>query len=286
MHFLMLLFLFCFSFSPFPSTHTYSELRNLVEPILSRYRWNRRKPCSSLRSSARKAAEAAATKRFANKRRASYPELNKYRVDELMDTESRSERYQDSEESNSDAEELDARIGASDLYRWIVPEFEILNLVPHKRDLRKSEWKRVGNVTMEQATVNTILYIGADQVPDYIVYDGHEGPYATDGSEDPRPLMYMTNSGKHRFRVATNIAPPFVIETTKLDNNTCLTGDICLKVSSLAIHIHSACLHASSTLFPARVTQMNRSIVKYIVQAYAHTQHIHICETVVLICVC
>ena len=85
----------------------------------------------------------------------------------------------------------------------------------------------MGNITVDQSVVNTILYIGADQVPDYIAYDGPDEPFAADA----RPLVYMTNSGKHRFRVATTFAPPFVIESTKLDNNTCLTGDFCLKVS-------------------------------------------------------
>ncbi|KAI2809655.1 Glutamate receptor ionotropic, NMDA 3A [Blomia tropicalis] len=133
------------------------------------------------------------------------------------------------------ADELESRIDNSDLYRWIVPEFEILNLVPVKDDIRKSEWRSVGNVTADQATVNTILYIGADKVPDYIMYDGPDGPnYRPDSQNNPesRPLMYMTNSGKHRFRVVTNIAPPFVIESTKLDNNTCLTGDFCLKIET------------------------------------------------------
>ena len=106
----------------------------------------------------------------------------------------------------------------------------------NKSDPSRREWRTVGNITVDQSTVNTILYIGADQVPDYIVYDGRDGPYGMPDQQitpDSRPLMYMTNSGKHRFRVATNIAPPFVIESTKLDNNTCLTGDFCLKVSLL-----------------------------------------------------
>lgn len=140
----------------------------------------------------------------------------------------------DSAGYHNDADEFDSRISASQLYRWIVPEFEILNLVPKRNNQTRSEWRMVGNVTGEQATVNTILYIGADQVPDYIVYDGQDnGPSRPDNTgpdSDSRPLMYMTNSGKHRFRVVTNIAPPFVIESTKLNNNTCLTGEICLKV--------------------------------------------------------
>ena len=142
------------------------------------------------------------------------------------------------------ADELESRIDNSDLYRWIVPEFEILNLVPVKDDIRKSEWRSVGNVTADQATVNTILYIGADKVPDYIMYDGPDGPnYRPDSQNNPesRPLMYMTNSGKHRFRVVTNIAPPFVIESTKLDNNTCLTGDFCLKVDNFFLFVLSFC---------------------------------------------
>ncbi|KAH9408177.1 Glutamate receptor ionotropic, NMDA 3A, partial [Tyrophagus putrescentiae] len=212
------------------------------------------------------------------------------------------------DDASREADELESRIAASDLYRWIVPEFEILNLVPAKRPpmsrrrgrkpsspappqqqqkgkkslakfksppplppprgrqlpgllsggsarssssptsrgARKrgkkwrrrrrrgkwgggggqSEWRPVGNITVEAATVNTILYIGADQVPSYISLDGPEF------APNSRPTLYMTNSGKHRFRVVTNIAPPFVIESTKLDNNTCLTGDFCLKIDT------------------------------------------------------
>lgn len=253
--------LFCL-FIPF------RELRNLVEPVLSRYRWNRRKPCSSLRSSAK------AQQTNSNDKNSFSAKTHQAQNDD-QDLQG-SETSFSTDDASQEADELESKIGASDLYRWIVPEFEILNLVPAKspymmsrpvaksrqrfdqkqmkpkknpsksRRLKpkkkskrrnnrrrgsfeggrgRSEWRPVGNITVESATVNTILYIGADQVPSYISLDGPEfAPYS-------RPTLYMTNSGKHRFRVVTNIAPPFVIESTKLDNNTCLTGDFCLKVS-------------------------------------------------------
>ena len=275
--------LMSFFFFPF-----YRELRNLVEPVLSRYRWNRRKPCSSLRSSARLHQYANDDKVDSGRKTAQSDDQSTF----LQSSSSSSSSAAD--DASREADELESRIAASDLYRWIVPEFEILNLVPAKRPpmsrrrkpssptppqqkgkkslakfkplptrgrqlpgllsggsarssstpkgTRKrgkkrrrrrkwgggggqSEWRPVGNITVEAATVNTILYIGADQVPSYISLDGPEF------APNSRPTLYMTNSGKHRFRVVTNIAPPFVIESTKLDNNTCLTGDFCLKVS-------------------------------------------------------
>lgn len=121
----------------------------------------------------------------------------------------------------------------SNRYVSFLPEFELLNLVPSPEKVGRSVWKQVGNITQNEATVNTIHYIGAEQVPNYVWY--HDG---TNGQSDPdnqasvvkRPLMSFPSSGMPRFRVATNIAPPFVIESTKLDNDTCLTGDFCLKV--------------------------------------------------------
>jgi hypothetical protein len=90
---------------------------------------------------------------------------------------------------------------------WSSPTFDILNLVPAVTDSHTKEWKVVGNITKDNATINSIRYIG-----------------------DTSNEFHAFSSGKHRFRVVTNIAPPFVIESTKLDNNTCLTGDFCLKV--------------------------------------------------------
>lgn len=90
---------------------------------------------------------------------------------------------------------------------WPSPTFDILNLVPAAIGSNVKEWKVVGNITKDNATINSVRYIG-------------------DSSKE----FHAFSTGKHRFRVATNIAPPFVIESTKLDNNTCLTGDFCLKV--------------------------------------------------------
>ncbi|XP_054162601.1 glutamate receptor ionotropic, NMDA 3A-like [Oppia nitens] len=89
---------------------------------------------------------------------------------------------------------------------WSSPVFDILNLVPADTYVKDKEWKVIGNITKDNATINTIRYIG----------------HTSD--------VFAT--GKHRFRIATNIAPPFVIGSTKLDNNSCLTGDFCLKVKT------------------------------------------------------
>ena len=181
-------------------------MRKLSEPVLSRYRWTRRKPCGSISG-----------------------QTDPSSPDTLDD-------------------ELEHLIAGDSLYRWIVPDFEVLNLVPASRDssnrhqtfangLAQSAWKPVGNISLTETNIATIQYIGADRVPDYVLYDtatGNSSKAFVAGSEAApsiRPDMYLMNSGKHRFRVVTNIAPPFVIESTKLDNQTCLTGELCLKVS-------------------------------------------------------
>lgn len=140
-------------------------------------------------------------------------------------------------------------------YSPIVPQFELLNLVPiddrswgsgaattttnNNKTLgaagpawasaKVAQWRVVGNISQSKATVNTIRYIGMENAANYILYDGGEGPEGAPPLTGDKRLG--SNSGRHRFRVVTNIAPPFVIESTKLDNNTCLTGDFCLKVS-------------------------------------------------------
>lgn len=131
-------------------------------------------------------------------------------------------------------EDEDDGLMANELYRSIVPRFVLLNLVPSEKGHQQSEWRTVGNVTYGHATVNTIQYIGADQIPEYITLEAQQSDDIRRQFENllkRRPLVNRSHSGKHRFRVATNIAPPFVIESTKLDNNTCLIGDFCLKVT-------------------------------------------------------
>lgn len=127
--------------------------------------------------------------------------------------------------SDDNMEQLDDTV--SELYRSIMPQFELLNLVPSYVNRSSSEWRIVGNVSNERAIVNTIQYMGSDHMPQYDLYESQKEQRA-----HQRPVINMANTGKHRFRVVTNIAPPFVIESTKLDNNTCLTGEFCLKVIS------------------------------------------------------
>ena len=98
---------------------------------------------------------------------------------------------------------------------WPAPTFDVLNLIPSVNELNDKQWKVIGNISQENATINTIRYIG-------------------DTSD-------VFTSGKHRFRIATNIAPPFVIESTKLNNNTCLTGDFCLKVGLISDYLCYCC---------------------------------------------
>ena len=181
-------------------------MRKLSEPVLSRYRWTQLKACGTI------SAEGD-------------PSVN----------------------GNLD-DELERLIANHSLYRWIVPDFEVLNLVPASRDLfgnnpnqrTTSVWVPVGNISLTETRIATIQYIGAQRVPDYVLYDSAIGNISQSfiaGNEAAlsiKPEMYMTNSGKHRFRVVTNIAPPFVIESTRLDNQTCLTGELCLKVCSIS----------------------------------------------------
>ncbi|CAG2162867.1 unnamed protein product [Oppiella nova] len=105
--------------------------------------------------------------------------------------------------NNEDNSDL---LGVNEEHLWSAPTFDILNLVPVLTGHSAQEWRVIGNITKDNATINTIRYIG------------HTSDVLT--------------SGKHRFRIATNIAPPFVIESSKLDNNTCLTGDFCLQIDT------------------------------------------------------
>ncbi|XP_075679990.1 LOW QUALITY PROTEIN: uncharacterized protein LOC113796915 [Dermatophagoides pteronyssinus] len=174
-----------------------------------------------------------------------------------------------------------------DMYRSIVPHFDILNLVPidtidngkistninngrstinqptlssSSSTTTKNRWNIVGNITFDRANINTIIYIGSEQtkLPNYIVYAENMNQQQRQQKQQPSQQQQQNiivdnhddsgggnnggvnggkgggggGGGKPRFRVVTNIAPPFVIESTKLDNNTCLIGDFCLKVST------------------------------------------------------
>ena len=91
-------------------------------------------------------------------------------------------------------------------YIWPFPTFDILNLVPSVNNIYTKEWKVVGNVTRYNATLDAIRFIN-------------------------RPSSEKTNHpSKHNFRVATAIAPPFVMESGKFENESCLLGTPCLKV--------------------------------------------------------
>lgn len=107
---------------------------------------------------------------------------------------------------------------------WPPPIFDILNLVSNPSNSHGKQWKIVGNITKHNVTLNTLRYIGG-----------------------PSSEYVSLVAGKHRFRVVTAIAPPFVRLATKLDNNTCLTGVFCLQVIVLA-RISVFCL----TAIPAR----------------------------------
>lgn len=150
---------------------------------------------------------------------------------------------------NSNYDPLDGTVSSSklELLKSIVPQFDILNLMPNEAaedDYNETDssgenrselnqWRLVGSITREHTNVNTIMYIGSEKLPNYVMYAANSNEPVVDELIDliqPRPSARMTNSGKHRFRVVTNIAPPFVIESTKLDNKTCLIGDFCLKV--------------------------------------------------------
>lgn len=91
-------------------------------------------------------------------------------------------------------------------YVWPFPVFEIMNLVPSLTNIYGKEWKAVGNVTRYNATLDAIRFIA-------------------------RPSSERSMSpAKHNFRVATALAPPFVQESVKFENESCLIGNPCLKV--------------------------------------------------------
>jgi hypothetical protein len=92
-------------------------------------------------------------------------------------------------------------------YIWPFPVFDIMNLVPSLSHVYGKEWKLVGNVTRYNATLDAIRFIARPA--------------------DERNM----NPAKHNFRVATAFAPPFVEESGKFENESCLMGTPCLKVS-------------------------------------------------------
>lgn len=91
---------------------------------------------------------------------------------------------------------------------WPRPVFDLFNLVPSIKGTGKLEWKIVGNITQDDGPIiNTIQLPSTSSTSG----GGHES--------------------KHRFRVVTGIAPPFVQESTRLVNGSCLTGVPCLRVT-------------------------------------------------------
>lgn len=91
-------------------------------------------------------------------------------------------------------------------YIWPFPVFDVLNLVPSVTNIYNKEWKVVGNVTRHNATLDAIRFIARP---------------SSEKSQHP---------SKHNFRVATAFAPPFVQESQKFENESCLYGTPCLKV--------------------------------------------------------
>lgn len=108
---------------------------------------------------------------------------------------------------------------------WPRPIFDLFNLVPSVKNPRKLEWKVVGNVTRQDgAVINTIQL-------------------------SPSTIHSPSSGGsKHRFRVVTGIAPPFVQESTRLENGSCLTGVPCLRVRLLHVYFLLIPLHFSEFL--------------------------------------
>ncbi|XP_075590916.1 uncharacterized protein LOC124490664 [Dermatophagoides farinae] len=234
-------------------------------------------------------------------------------VDHRQQREYNDNKSPDVYDDDDDDNDNDNDMFTLDMYRSIVPHFDILNLIPvdmssesiitttattntnshntaHSiasssssssfmnqsgnrfvKSFSKNKWHKIGNITYDQANLNTIMYIGMDKLPNYVLYAtnmNHQKQYhhyhhhhqhhqqqqniVVDNNEemtvnidniddDHFTTLHMSSgsgsgsstsssSGKPRFRVVTNIAPPFVIESTKLDNNTCLIGDFCLKV--------------------------------------------------------
>ncbi|XP_076353138.1 glutamate receptor ionotropic, NMDA 3A-like isoform X2 [Tachypleus tridentatus] len=80
------------------------------------------------------------------------------------------------------------------------PVFDVLNLV-------QGTWKVLGNVSGPSVRLDAVLWLGA-------------------GRRAPWPL------GKQRFRVVTAFAPPFVQQSTRVSNGSCLMGIPCLQVTT------------------------------------------------------
>lgn len=100
---------------------------------------------------------------------------------------------------------------------WPRPIFDLLNLVPSNKEVGKMEWRVVGNITMEDGPIiNTI------QLP-------------STSSSSLSSKSGQSQGSKHRFRVVTGNAPPFVQESTRLQNGSCLAGVHCLRVRTFYI---------------------------------------------------
>lgn len=84
--------------------------------------------------------------------------------------------------------------------------FHIENLVPQKTT-NTTRWIRVGKLTEQELDVEALYWPGR----------GYKG----------------VDSPTKKLRVAIVIAPPFVMTSELIDNQTCLIGVICLKVSYL-----------------------------------------------------
>ncbi|XP_022235866.1 glutamate receptor ionotropic, NMDA 3A-like, partial [Limulus polyphemus] len=80
---------------------------------------------------------------------------------------------------------------------------EVLNLASSSEGNR--HWQNIGNVSGSSVRLDTFLWVGAERV----------GPWQV---------------GRQRFRVATNYNPPFVQQSTRVSNGSCLMGIPCLQV--------------------------------------------------------
>ncbi|XP_023210876.1 glutamate receptor ionotropic, NMDA 3A-like [Centruroides sculpturatus] len=87
---------------------------------------------------------------------------------------------------------------------WISPVFDILNLVSSNETLK---WKTVGNISGHIVNLETIVWL-------------------SESTTGPSPVA------RYRYRIVTGYAPPFVKQSTRIENGSCLQGVPCLHVNT------------------------------------------------------
>jgi hypothetical protein len=98
--------------------------------------------------------------------------------------------------------------------KWPAYFVQILDLVDSLHDNKGKRWTLVGNISSNQQN--------ASRFSQKML--GHD-------------FVDKATTTRQRFRVVTSTSPPFVQESTRMMNGTCLTGVRCLRVRSHAVGV-------------------------------------------------